>query len=160
MLGEIALWAVAILWFVGFWTGVFVLLARSSRKEAARIAAIKQARAPQSPDFFFTFFRSRGVDHHIIDAVHDYFQGWIGVKDFPLAPQDDMEEVYRVDMEELEYQVIAWAHAWKIRLPTTHETIASRPLKTLEDLVLFLTACEKEPPKKRRSSCSPREPSA
>ncbi|MFO0964134.1 MAG: hypothetical protein U0793_00920 [Gemmataceae bacterium] len=151
LISEIALWALAICWFVGFWTTVVLLMRRSERREIARRQALAEARSSIGPDLFLDHFRRRDVDERIVVTVYGYFRKWMGMAKFPVIPEDDIEEIHRIDPEDLSDNVLRWLACWSLRLPTQGELQAQKPVKTIEDLVLYLATLRKATPKARRT---------
>ena len=130
---------------VVFWGSLFLLWWWSGNQNRSRIRALARARAGVSREHFIEHFRDREIPEVILAHVYAFFQGIMAaeVKNFPILPEDEIEKVYLLDMEDLEFEVIEWARKWKLKLPDA-ESEHVYPVKTVEDLVKFLSSCRRE----------------
>jgi hypothetical protein len=80
--------------------------------------------------------------HAITTEVERYFQeAACGVDSFPVLAEDDIEEVYRIDVEEVLEDCLERCGR---RLPDKKRNTPWVPIRTVADLIGFLLNCPRE----------------
>lgn len=127
VLGFVALFAVGTLWV---------------RLHTRRIAA---SRAAEDFGTFCSSFEAEGAPRDVLQAVHAKFQEWCSdaVTEFPVRAADNIVNIYGMVNEDLEdaiVEVVAWCGR---QLPPACELRLMRPVVTVRDFVLLVSAFPK-----------------
>ncbi len=92
-------------------------------------------------EYFFLYFQERGMPPHIVRAVYDYFENCIGVENFAVLRDDNIDEIYRIDPDDFEEDVLELLEKCGKKLGPKEAYEKLLPLLTVEDLVTFIVAC-------------------
>jgi hypothetical protein len=128
--------------------GGFLVFRWLSRRECARMLDLIRQRAGNDRHTFVNYFKDQSVPNHMLDVVYEYFQRWMGTKDFPVLPQDKVAELYGIVDEELEDTMCELLEKWDRDWPPEHELQGMAPVMTVQDVVLFLA--QSPPLRKKR----------
>jgi hypothetical protein len=96
-------------------------------------------RSQFEPDGFFQYFAHADIPPEILTQVYDYFQGWMrtfGASAFPVLPDDSIEQIYRLDVEEVLHDLCKLSGR---ELLDTGFQSGVIEVKTVSDLVRFLS---------------------
>jgi hypothetical protein len=106
------------------------------RPELERVAAQRPAWGREE---FGAHFQSLGIPDQIWQNVHDFLQSQMPVSDFPMHPSDSVFDIYDVGDGLPADEVIAdLVSLCKCRAPRDKDWDAIDPIRTVEDLILFL----------------------
>lgn len=119
-----------------FVSGLAYFSWRSHKKQRPLLLERIRQRHGQNKETFAAFFQDRQVPAIILDCVYDFFQRWMG-EDFPILPADKISDL--ANEFDLEFQNLV--KKCGRRLPSKHKYEDTFQMDTIEDVVLFLTAC-------------------
>jgi hypothetical protein len=85
---------------------------------------------------FVAYFSGEDIPLYKLREVHEYFQNWQSIKNFPVLPADDLYKVYGLYNESVDDAVIELANRWRAKLPPTFEGL--QPVRTVADIVHLL----------------------
>jgi hypothetical protein len=106
-------------------------LARSQRR-------LVKERIPISEAMFLAHFQRAGIDGGVAAAAWRVLRSEALVDGFTRAPEDDLEQVFKIAEEDLDDMVLALLRECQCRIPPPGETDAMAPVRTVEDLVRFV----------------------
>ncbi|HEY9687552.1 MAG TPA: hypothetical protein V6C52_11295 [Coleofasciculaceae cyanobacterium] len=81
----------------------------------------------------------RGVSQNVSACVVRYFQDWLGIRNYPILPNDKICGLYGCCEEDLEEAMLELGKSCAKREPIQADIDAfKRPIETIADLALFL----------------------
>jgi hypothetical protein len=123
--------------FVGFVVAVSTWIRYRDRKLA-------EERSGQGFNEFASYFSADGIPLYRLRDVYAYFQNWQSVDDFPVRPEDVISKVYGMFDEDLDDAAHELAKTWRVKFPDPDELQQMPPVRTVADLVRFLSRCRPE----------------
>jgi hypothetical protein len=126
---------------------VRVYMDREDRPHKQRLRAIALTRPAASFAEFAAQFDGTNIQPEVVGAVYEMVQrGLARVKEFPVLASDDLCEVYAADADgDLFYDILdeLLADCGK-QYPPSEEGWLLDKVRTVEDLVRFVSSCPKE----------------
>ncbi len=121
-------------WIVAWWW---------THIQGTRLAA---SRGPFDPDAFFGAFEGQEIPRQVTEVVLRYFQEFMRefqIETFPVQPDDDVEQIYCVDLEEVVGELLkpcgrTWPSAEVMREHATARTVG--------DVIRFIARCPQAQP--------------
>jgi hypothetical protein len=100
---------------------------------------LKSSRTGQDRSTFIRYFVVEGVPEAVSVAVYRYFQKLQWVNNFPVSPEDNIEQVYGLQDEDLTEAIVEIAQSCRYPIPPESSPIWSQAyIFTIEDLVRFV----------------------
>lgn len=134
---------------IGFWGSVLLALRRFTAGANERLVALANARPGQTLEEFKDYSEIRGVKSELAVAVYAMLQELIPSphkQPFAISPEDLINE-YGIDEDDVYFAIIDIARRFRLVLPKAEQASTCNPMRSVEDIVLFLAAC----PSRRRS---------
>jgi hypothetical protein len=100
---------------------------------------LKRQRKGQDRNTFIRYFVVEGIPEAVIVAVYRYFQKLQWVKNFPVSPEDNIEEVYGLRDEDLTEAIVEIAQTCRYSIPPENSPVWSQAyIFSIEDLIRFI----------------------
>jgi hypothetical protein len=102
---------------------------------------LKRDRRGQDRDSFVRYFVVEGIPEAVSVAVYRYFQKLQMVKNFPVSPEDNIEQVYGLQDEDLTEAIVDIAQICRFPVPPDTSPIWNQAyIFSVEDLVRFVAS--------------------
>ena len=125
------------IWSVlGTIVGILVFWYGWLRYRQKRLARMRSGRGFEE---FAAYFPAEMYPRDKLREVYKYLQSLQWVKNFPVDPNDDLCKVYGVCDEDLDDAVLELAERLRKRSPTDADIEGQPPVRTVADLVRFLS---------------------
>jgi len=124
------------LWIVLGIVGIFVVWYVWARYRQHQLARSRSGRGFEE---FAGHFPPESYPRDKLRAVYEYFQSLQFVENFPVDPNDDLYKVYGLADEDLDDAVFELAERYGKKSPTDADLEGQPPVRTVADLVRFLS---------------------
>jgi hypothetical protein len=99
---------------------------------------LRNRRGDKKEDFI-DYFVSQGISESLALSVYHYLQNWVNFKDFPVRPQDNIDDIYGIAEESLDDLIIEIAESNNLEIPSNTD-YWGKPVVTVEDLIRFIAS--------------------
>ncbi|MBW4518014.1 MAG: hypothetical protein KME11_22665 [Timaviella obliquedivisa GSE-PSE-MK23-08B] len=100
---------------------------------------LKRSRKGQNRQSFVRYFIVEGIPEAIAIEVYRYLQKLQLVKNFPVSPEDNIEQVYGLQDEDLTEAIVAIAQICRVPIPPENSPLWSQAhVFSVEDLIRFI----------------------
>ena len=132
-------WWVYVLGFLA----IFVLIITYALIKTAIIrtkqSRIRKSRVGNDLHTFQLAFEGESIPIPLLEFFYNYFRECADVNDFPVSPDDDVRRVYELDEEEFTDTFREFREKLKCREPSDAEWEKANDLKTVADMVRFIS---------------------
>lgn len=88
-----------------------------NRQLKESLTKLNASRPSLSREEFISSYHKKGISRKIISRTYDEIYNYLNIDGFEIYPEDDLIELYKIDLEDLEDSIVKLADELNLKLP-------------------------------------------